>query len=58
MTDETTLTALRHHLDEVRDSMSDVHMTIPDSAIFTNAKKRRARRRIAAAMTAVAPQSA
>ena len=53
MTDETTLTALRHRLAEVRDSMSDVHMTIPDSAIFTNAKKRRTRRGIAAAMTAV-----
>ena len=53
MTDETTLTALRHRLAEVRDSMSDVHMTIPDSAIFANAKKRRTRRGIAAAMTAV-----
>ena len=53
MTDQTTLTALRHRLAEVRDSMSDVHMTIPDSAIFTNAKKRRTRREIAAAMTAV-----
>jgi len=53
MTDEATLTALRHRLAEVRDSMSDVHMTIPDSAIFANAKKRRTRRGIAAAMTAV-----
>jgi hypothetical protein len=53
MTDETTLTALRHRLTEVRDSMGDVHMTIPDSAIFTTAKKRRTRRGIAAAMTAV-----
>ena len=53
MTDETTLTALRYRLAEVRDSMSDVHMTIPDSAILTNAKKRRTRRGIAAAMTAV-----
>ena len=53
MTDQTTLTALRHRLAGVRDSMSDVHMTIPDSAIFANAKKRRTRRGIAAAMTAV-----
>jgi len=49
MTDQTTLTALRHRLAGVRDSMSDVHMTIPDSAIFANAKKRRTRRGIAAA---------
>jgi hypothetical protein len=53
VTDETTLTALRHRLAEVCDSMSDVHMTIPDSAIFANASKRRTRRGIAAAMTAV-----
>jgi len=53
MTDETTLTALRHRLTEVRDSMSDVHMTVPDSAIFASAKKRRTRRGIAAAMTTV-----
>ena len=53
MTDDTTLTALRHRLTEVRDSMSDVHMTVPDSAIFASAKQPRTRRGIAAAMTAV-----
>lgn len=52
MTDDTTLTALRHRLTEVRDSMSDVHMTIPDSAIFASAKRRRTGRGIAA-LTAV-----
>jgi hypothetical protein len=52
MTDDTSLTALKHRLTEVRDSMSDVHMTIPESAIFATAKKRRTRRGIAAAMTA------
>lgn len=53
MNDNTALTALRHRLTEVRDSMSDVHMTIPDNAIFANAKKRRTRRGIAAALTAI-----
>jgi len=53
MTDEATLTALRHRLAEVRDSMRDVHMTIPDNAIFTDARKRRTRRGIAVALTAV-----
>lgn len=48
MTDDTTATALRHRLTEVRDSMSDVHMTIPDMAIFASARKRRTRRGIAA----------
>lgn len=52
MNDNTTATALRHRLAEVRDSMSDVHMTIPDSAIFASAKKRRTCRGIAA-LTAV-----
>ena len=53
MTDEATLTALRHRLAEVRDSMRDVHMTIPDNAIFTDARKRRTRRGIAVTLTAV-----
>jgi hypothetical protein len=48
MNDDTTLTALKNRLTEVRDSMSDVHMTIPDSAIFASAKKRHTRRGIAA----------
>jgi hypothetical protein len=52
MTDDTSLTALKHRLTEVRDSMSDVHMTVPDSVIFASAKKRRTRRGIAAVMTA------
>lgn len=47
MNEDSTLTALRGHLHEVRDSLGDVHMTVPASAIFAGAKKRR-RRRVAA----------
>ena len=53
MNDDTAATALRHRLNEVRDSMSDVHMTVPDSAIFASATKRRTRRGLAVAVTAV-----
>jgi hypothetical protein len=48
MTDDTTLTALRHRLTEVRDSMSDVHMTVPETAVFARAQRRQVRRGIAA----------
>jgi hypothetical protein len=53
MNDDATATALRHHLTEVRESMTDVHMTVPARAIFAAAGKRRARRGLAAALTAV-----
>jgi len=53
MNDDTTATALRHRLNEVRDSMGDVHMTVPDSAIFASATKRRTRRGLAVGVTAV-----
>lgn len=52
MNDDATQTALRHRLTEVRDLMSDVHMTVPDRAIFASARRRRTRRAIAAALTA------
>jgi hypothetical protein len=44
MNDDTTLTALKAHLHEVSDSLSDAHMTVPASAIFAAANKRRHRR--------------
>jgi len=50
--DDTTATALRHRLNEVRDCMSDVHMTVPDSTIFATASKRRTRRGLSAVLTA------
>jgi hypothetical protein len=50
MTDDPTLTALRHRLTEVRDSLGDVHMTIPASEIFARDTRRRARHRLAAAV--------
>jgi len=53
MNDDSTLTALTDHLHEVRDSLSDVHMTVPASAIFAAARKRR-RRGVAAAGAACA----
>ena len=53
MNDDGTLTALRNRLHEVRDSLGDVHMTVPASAIFAGAKKRR-RRGVAAAGAACA----
>jgi len=54
MNDDPTLTALRHRLDEVRDSLGDVHMTIPDSDIFARDRRRRARHRLAAGAAAAA----
>lgn len=48
MNDDRALTALTDHLHAVRDSLSEVHMTVPASAIFAAAKKRR-RRGVAAA---------
>jgi hypothetical protein len=48
MNDDPTLTALRHRLTEVRDSLDDVHMTIPASEIFARDRRRRARRWLAA----------
>jgi len=53
MSDDGTLISVRDHLREVRDSLSDVHMTVPASAIFAAARKQR-RRRAAAAGTACA----
>lgn len=44
MNDDATLTAIRDHLHEVRDSLADVHMTIPASSIFAQAGKRRRHR--------------
>src|SRR5262245_52060629 len=49
MNDDATLTALRDHLVTVRDSLGDVHMTTPASAIFAGARKRRSRRVLAVA---------
>ena len=54
MNDDPTLTALRHRLTEVRDSLGDVHMAIPASEIFARDRRRHARHRQAAAVVAVA----
>lgn len=54
MNDDTMFTALRDHLSEVRDSLGDVHMIIPASAIFARARKRRRNRVLAAAGAACA----
>jgi len=54
MNDDSTLTALKDHLHEVRDSLSEVHMTVPASAIYAAAKKQRRRRGVAAAGAACA----
>jgi hypothetical protein len=54
MNDDPTLTALRHRLTEVRDSLGDVHMTIPASEIFARDRRRRARHWLAAAGGAAA----
>jgi len=48
MNDDRALTALTDHLHEVRDSLREVHMTVPASAIFAAARKCR-RRAVAAA---------
>jgi hypothetical protein len=48
MNDDATDTALKSRLDDVRDSLGDVHMTVPASEIFAGASRRRARRGIAA----------
>jgi hypothetical protein len=48
MNDDSALTALTDHLHEVRDALSEVHMTVPASAIFAAARNRR-RRGVAAA---------
>ena len=53
MTDDASLTALRHRLTEVRDSMGEVRMTVADDAIFASARKHRTQRRVAAGLTAV-----
>ena len=58
MNDDPTLTALRHRLTEVRDSLGDVHMTIPASEIFARDRGRRARHRLAAAAGAAAAVAA
>ncbi len=52
MNDDATLTALKNRLAEVRDSLGDVRMNTPASAIFASARKRRARRGIAAVAAA------
>ena len=54
MNDDATLTAIRDHLHQVRDSLGDVHLTIPASAIFTRARKRRRRQVLTAAGAACA----
>jgi hypothetical protein len=53
MNDDRALTALTDHLYAVRDSLSEVHMTVPASAIFAAARKRR-RRGMAAGAVCVA----
>ena len=53
MNDDAEL-ALRHRITEVRDSLGDVHMTIPASEIIARDKRRRARRGLVAAGTACA----
>ena len=58
MNDDPTLIALRHRLTEVRDSLGDVHMTIPASEIFARDRGRRARHRLAAAVGAAAAVAA
>jgi hypothetical protein len=54
MNDEPTLTALRHRLDEVRDSLGGVHMTVPASEIFATDRRRRTRHWLAAGAGATA----
>jgi hypothetical protein len=54
MNDDPTLTALRYRITEVRDSLGDVHMTIPASEIFARDRRRRARHWLAAAGGAAA----
>jgi hypothetical protein len=57
MNDDATLTALRIHLHEVRESLSDVHMTVPVNAIFAGARKRRRRQVLTTAGAACAAAS-
>jgi hypothetical protein len=57
MNEDSALTALTDHLREVRDSLGEVHMRVPASAIFAGARKRR-RRGLAAAGTACAAVAA
>jgi hypothetical protein len=54
MNDDTTRTAIRHRLTDARDSLSDVHMTIPASAIFARDRRYRVRRWLAATGAACA----
>lgn len=54
MNDDATLTALRDRLAEVREALGGVHMTTPVGEIMASARKRRARRWIAAAGAACA----
>ena len=51
---DATHSALRERLAEVCDSLGDVHMTVPASEIFAGARKRRARRGVAAVAAACA----
>lgn len=54
MNDDATHTALKERLTGVRESLGDVHMTVPASEIFTGAAKRRAWRGAAAVTAACA----
>src|SRR5215469_13098174 len=58
MNDDPMLTALRHRLTEVRDSLGDVHMTAPGREVFARDRGRRARHRLAAAVGAAAAVTA
>lgn len=53
MNDDTEL-AVRHRITEVRDSLGDVHMTIPVGEIIARDKRRRVRRGLAATGAACA----
>lgn len=49
MNDDAAHTALRDRLTQVRESLDDVHMSVPPSEIFAGAARRRVRRGAAAA---------
>ena len=53
MNNDHTLTALKDHLAEVRDSLGEAHPSIPASEIIARARRRRVRRRLIPGMTTV-----
>src|SRR5215472_13501318 len=54
MNEDSTLSAVRDRLTEVRDALGDVQMSIPVSEIVVRGSRRRARRVLAAAGAACA----